>query len=122
MGREGNTPRRILGVAICFGAALLCSVDSTAFAQDAHASKVVNLKQLSSKLQRDMTEEQVVIAAKAKPNWVSLDTCGADTQRPWQCKRYHYESYYGYKMTHELSIYFYNDVGDAWKVNNWTLY
>ena len=122
MGFRGGTPRRLLFAALCVGAGIACCTGSSASPQEVHANKTGDLKHLSDKLQRDMTEAQVSVAEKFKPNWVSLDTCGADTQSPWQCKRYHYELYSGYRMAHELSIYFYNDAGDVWKVNSWTMY
>lgn len=68
----------------------------------------------SSKLQPGMSESAVVQTIGFRPDTVSLETCGSQTNHPWQCKIYKFNSWT------TLWVYFAEDSGGQWIVNNWS--
>jgi hypothetical protein len=73
---------------------------------------------LSSKLEEDMTEQQVIDAIGYRPNKVEQDTCGQGSQRgPWTCKSYIFgdPSYF-------LGVLFHRGQDGRWRVNGWRVF
>jgi hypothetical protein len=68
----------------------------------------------SRQISQNMTESDVVARIGAPPKSISMQTCGGDSGRPWQCKVYRYDH-----DAHVLWIYFMYAGGGVWVVNNW---
>lgn len=72
----------------------------------------------SALLSPNMTEKQVINAIGAQPNKVELQTCGGHSQSgAWQCKIYTFGDFYS-----NLSVMFYEDKPNRWRVNSWSVY
>jgi hypothetical protein len=65
---------------------------------------------LSKRLAVGMTEAQV--SALRPPDRVTLQTCGSNTPKPWQCKVYQYGGA-------SLWVAFREAEPDIWVVNSW---
>jgi hypothetical protein len=65
---------------------------------------------LSKSLAIGMTESQVT--ALREPDRVSVETCGSNTARPWQCKIYKYG-------LNELWVRFQQTAPNMWQVIYW---
>jgi hypothetical protein len=64
---------------------------------------------LSRSLDVEMSEAQV--SALREPDWVTMETCGYSTPRPWRCKVYHYTVFF--------SVLFHDAGSAGWRVNSW---
>ena len=86
-----------------------CSPPPAAYSPQADTRMSPNV--LSRQLSQGMTEAQVV--ALREPDRVTLETCGGNTPKPWNCKVYIFGGLSGLRVLFE-------NVGAAgWVVNAW---
>lgn len=74
---------------------------------------------LSLRLQKDMSEQDVVTTIGAPPDKADTVTCTDHDGKPWQCKTWIYS---GGRPKNNLRLVFYQADDKAWRVVAWQVY